>query len=142
MDYGTISMAQHTIAQFLEACGLRGPMQLNMSHRHGQCAGLRSIELPFVVIGRDPKADLVLSHRDISRRHAYLQVIDQRVFCVDLRSRTGVSWAQGSQQSGWVDDRSGIMIGPAQLEALLIPRRPRSLILSRPTRLHACPSRR
>ncbi len=112
-------MAQHTIAQFLEACGLRGPMQLNMSHRHGQCAGLRSIELPFVVIGRDPKADLVLSHRDISRRHAYLQVIDQRVFCVDLRSRTGVSWAQGSQQSGWVDDRSGIMIGPARLRSVV-----------------------
>jgi pSer/pThr/pTyr-binding forkhead associated (FHA) protein len=100
---------------FLEACGLSGPLQLHLGDRGG--VESRTFEQPFVVVGRSPGADLVLDHAVVSRKHAFLQVIAGRVFCVDMRSRAGVVWERGPGRSGWVDGQRGVRIGPFRIRA-------------------------
>jgi pSer/pThr/pTyr-binding forkhead associated (FHA) protein len=70
------------------------------------------LEGPFAVIGRDPNADLVLDHPDVSRRHAYLQVVAGRPFLIDLASRAGVYWGDERRSSGWVPRGEAVRIGP------------------------------
>lgn len=56
----------------------------------------------------------MLDHPDVSRRHAYLQLVDGRPFVVDLESRTGVRIDGQSARSGWVDRT--VEIGPYRIE--------------------------
>ena len=67
---------------------------------------------PFAVIGRDLRADVVLDHADVSRRHVYLQVIEGRVFWVDLESRTGTRNESESQRFGWLEGGRTLFVGP------------------------------
>jgi pSer/pThr/pTyr-binding forkhead associated (FHA) protein len=55
--------------------------------------------------------DLMLDHRRVSRRHAYFQVVAGRLFCLDLGSRTGIEWDNGSKESGWLDAGRKVSIG-------------------------------
>jgi pSer/pThr/pTyr-binding forkhead associated (FHA) protein len=67
---------------------------------------------PFLLIGRQSTADLVLDDPEISRRHVYLQAIASRVFCVDLESRTKTYWdGQEAQSRGWFDPGRLIQVG-------------------------------
>jgi pSer/pThr/pTyr-binding forkhead associated (FHA) protein len=92
---------------FLKACGADGPLLLNVGGKDWV------FPRPFLVIGRDPRADFVLDHPDVSRRHAYLQLIDGHLFCFDLGSRTGIQWDDGgTTRAGWLDQHRGIRIGP------------------------------
>ena len=53
---------------------------------------------PYAIVGRGEGCDIILPDPEISFRHAYLQVIEGRVFCVDLASRNGVRWPDGPAQ--------------------------------------------
>ena len=64
------------------------------------------------MIGRDRRADIVLDHGQVSRRHVYLQVVDGRAFWVDLESRSGARSAGEAQKSGWLDAQHSLGIGP------------------------------
>ena len=52
----------------------------------------RAFDCPFVLIGRDPRSDLVLDDAQISRRHVFVQAVAGRILVVDLQSRTKVFW--------------------------------------------------
>ena len=67
---------------------------------------------PFAVIGRDLRADVVLDHADVSRRHVYLQVIEGSVFWIDLESRTGTRNESDSQRFGWLEGGRTFSVGP------------------------------
>ena len=70
---------------------------------------------PFAVIGRDPHSDLVLPGTEVSRRHAFLQVVAGGLFCIDLDSRTKLRWAGEATQPlahGWLDPGTEVRIGP------------------------------
>ena len=73
---------------------------------------------PFAMIGREENCTCRLNHPDISRRHAYLQAIFGRIFCVDLGSRTGTHWGEKSRKSGWLDPERPVRIGPYQVQML------------------------
>jgi len=73
---------------------------------------------PFALIGRDESCICRLNHPDVSRRHAYLQAIYGRIFCIDLGSRTGTHWGDKARKSGWLDPGSPARIGPNQVEVL------------------------
>lgn len=101
--------------QFLEACGMAGPLRLEFAHAGrvwSPAPGLKVLPQPFALIGRDPGADLVLDHPEISRRHAYLQVIRGGVFALDLETRTGLRWGGVNGSSGWLAHGQGLGIGP------------------------------
>ena len=81
---------------------------------------LRLLHQPFALIGRDSRADLVLNHSRVSRRHLYFQVIEGRGFWVDLESRTGTRVGGEVQKYGWL--RKGgapLCIGPFVIRQLI-----------------------
>src|SRR4051794_9957635 len=87
---------------FLDACGSTGPLRLVVRGPGASGDEVRSFPRPFAVVGRDGAADLVLDHPEVGRRHAYLQLIAGRLFCADLRSRTGTRWDGGPRTMGWI----------------------------------------
>jgi pSer/pThr/pTyr-binding forkhead associated (FHA) protein len=71
-------------------------------------------EGPFLLVGRDPRSDLVLNHPQVSRRHAFFQAIAGRVYCIDLESRTKLYWEGESapRTRGWLDQGRRLAVGP------------------------------
>lgn len=104
-------MDRHSIALFLEACGADGPLRLAAE---GPGGAVRSwvCPQPYALIGRHPRADLVLDHAGVSRRHAYLQLIGGRLFFVDLGSPLGIRSGDQFIRSGWLDPGLMASIGP------------------------------
>jgi anti-anti-sigma regulatory factor len=73
---------------------------------------------PFALIGRDESCVCRLNHPDVSRRHAYLQAIFGRIFCIDLGSRTGTHWGDRPRKSGWLDQDATVRIGPYDVHVI------------------------
>jgi pSer/pThr/pTyr-binding forkhead associated (FHA) protein len=102
---------------FLEACGATSPLSLSIASP-GTPAETRTFDLPFVRIGRDPRAELRLTDLEVSHRHAYLQLINGRLLCLDLGSRAGV-YARGKRRRlGQLDRDQTIRIGPYRIRLL------------------------
>jgi pSer/pThr/pTyr-binding forkhead associated (FHA) protein len=102
--------------QFLKACGAGETLELTAADAAGQAAGRLTVPQPFALVGRDPSNDLYLDDPQVSQRHAYLQVIDGQVFCVDLGSRTGIRCGGNPGTSGWLVPRQGLQVGPYILQ--------------------------
>ncbi len=98
---------------FLNACGIKDSLRLVVEGPEG--VDSRWFPQPFVVIGRDPRADLLLDDPQISRRHAYLQAVGGWLFWVDLESRTGTRTEAGLQKSGWLTGNGFLAIGPYRI---------------------------
>ena len=58
---------------FLEACDATGASLLEIEKPDGAGTERQIFEQPGVLIGRNPRADMVLDHKMVSRRHVYLQ---------------------------------------------------------------------
>jgi hypothetical protein len=119
-------MREDSLPQFLEACGGTGPLQLNVEQPCTQETISRVFQQPFLLIGRSPQADLRLSDPAVSFRHAYLQVIGGRVFCIDLHSRTGLRLNGKSDSSVWLSRDETLGIGPYRLRLMACGRPPNS----------------
>jgi pSer/pThr/pTyr-binding forkhead associated (FHA) protein len=81
----------------------------------GAEVGRWAVPQPFVLVGRHPRLDLSLDAETVSQRHAYLQVLGGRVYCVDLGSRSGVAWGPATEPSGWLDPGRSIGVGPYRI---------------------------
>jgi pSer/pThr/pTyr-binding forkhead associated (FHA) protein len=103
---------QDVMKSFLTACGLAESLQLAVESQTGHEDELRLLNQPFAIIGRDPRADVVLDHAQVSRRHVYLQVIEGRPFWLDLESRTGTRGDRESQSFGWLAGGKPLCLGP------------------------------
>jgi pSer/pThr/pTyr-binding forkhead associated (FHA) protein len=101
-----------SLDHFLAACGSDEPLRLGVGQRDELGSETWSFQQPFLVIGRRPESDLVLDHWQVSRRHAYLQLIEGRYYCVDLGSRTGTHGGDATERSGWLERGRAIQIGP------------------------------
>jgi pSer/pThr/pTyr-binding forkhead associated (FHA) protein len=129
---------------FLAACGIEDSFQFAVENQDATESRLRLLYQPFAVIGRDLRADVVLDHADISRRHVYLQVIEGRVFWIDLESRTGTRNESESQRFGWLEGGRTLIVGPYVIRQFVgdrqvVEKRPRG-DLPRSTPLVARPS--
>jgi pSer/pThr/pTyr-binding forkhead associated (FHA) protein len=100
---------------FLQACGASGPLQLSLEWPGSDGGDCLSYDTPYVVIGRDHGSDLVLEHGEVSERHAYLQLVDGRLYCVDLGSRSGTALGGQSRRAGWVEPQQVVRIGPYRI---------------------------
>ncbi len=104
---------------FRKACGLGDPLALvcqKVSSSTGPYTPL-DYPRPFMLIGRDPEADLLLNDAQISRRHAFLQAVAGRVYWIDLESRTKVfgNGQEAPQSQGWLDPGHFIQVGQYRL---------------------------
>lgn len=102
---------------FLAACGASGPLSLQVESP-GLPGETRAFDLPFVLIGRDARCDLRLSHSEVSERHAYLQVVDGQVLCVDLGSRSGVCQDGKRRRLIQLERNQSIRVGPFRIRLL------------------------
>ena len=87
---------------------------------------VHEFKFPYAVVGRGEGCDIVLPAHQVSFRHAYFQVIEGQVFCVDLASRNGVFWPDGPRKFGWLapGEQAGrrIHLDQARLPAVLAAR--------------------
>lgn len=104
-------MAFSSAEQFSMECGITGRLVLDVSLA-GNPARLSSHAPPFVVLGRGQGVSLQLVDPSLSKRHAYIQVIQGQPYVVDLDSRTGVTLAGRKVISGWMPPGSPLGIGP------------------------------
>ncbi len=109
-------MPESAMEWFRDACGLSGPLALKCQDqgRASDTATSYRLDGPFALIGRDPRSDLVLPSAQVSRRHAFLQVVGGGLFCIDLDSRTKLRWAGEDEPRvhGWLDPGREVRIGP------------------------------
>jgi pSer/pThr/pTyr-binding forkhead associated (FHA) protein len=105
-------MSEDLKAAFLADCGATTPLRIDVKMPGERAIASHELHQPYAVLGRHARADLRLESKQIGRRHAYLQVIGGRVFCLDLHSRNGTHWKDGPQTSGWLRTRDLMRIGP------------------------------
>jgi hypothetical protein len=110
-------MSPHPEVSTYENWGLGTPPELWLVHGDGATPRRLVLGQPFALVGRDSRNHVCLSDSQVSRRHAYLQVVAGQLFCVDLDSRTGVHWPDGPRPFGWVHPTEEIRIGPFTLSA-------------------------
>jgi pSer/pThr/pTyr-binding forkhead associated (FHA) protein len=102
---------------FRTACGLSAPLVLDCEGPEPSTSTPIALDLPFVLIGRHPRSDLVLEHPEVSRRHAILQAVADQLFVFDLHSRSKLFWDGDdvAREQGWLDDARSIKIGPYRI---------------------------
>lgn len=99
------------LGQFLGACGASGSLRLEWDDWETGKAVARDFERPTILVGRNPRADLVLDHPRVGLRHAYLQLVEGRLFAVDLESREGLHWGGVPRSGGWIDRGRPLQVG-------------------------------
>lgn len=103
------------ITRFAEACGAPHPLDLRVDLTGGGVLAEGTVEMPFTLVGRDDACDVTLTDAEVNPRHCWLQVVGGRVFAVDLGSRTGLVWPDGTNRSGWLDVGDPVRVGPFQV---------------------------
>jgi pSer/pThr/pTyr-binding forkhead associated (FHA) protein len=106
------SAGRGLLNQFRRACGLTAPLRLTVRGRAGDRSSESIIEGPFAFVGGGRRNDVGPPASGVNRRHAYLQVVGDRVFCLDLGSRAGIRWNGERQTAGWLDLDAEFSIGP------------------------------
>ncbi len=90
-------------------------VRLRVTGREFADGRLLEVQQSFAVIGRSSRADLTFRSSKTSFRHAFLQVVDRRVLCVDLHSKTGIYWGDRKRPCGWLSVVDPVRIGPYRL---------------------------
>jgi pSer/pThr/pTyr-binding forkhead associated (FHA) protein len=103
------------MVSFLTACGAAGPLTLEVEGPEGLGIGQIVVSRPFALLGRDDRADVLLDHDLVSRRHTFLQVIDGRVFFIDLESREKTLLDGMPAESGWLLPGRTLGVGPFRI---------------------------
>jgi pSer/pThr/pTyr-binding forkhead associated (FHA) protein len=93
-----------------------GPVEVRAVHRVSGATSTYAIADPATFVGRAQSMGVQLDDPTVSQCHAYLQVVDGRVYCIDLGSRTGVVWDDGSRRRGWVQSHHVLRIGAFDLQ--------------------------
>lgn len=135
MPHHKPSDAMGPFEPFALACGMLGPVEIRAVHRGtGNTHTIAAAE-PVVFVGRARFMGVQLDDPTVSQCHAYLQVVAGEVYCIDLGSRTGVVWDDGTRGRGWVRPEHLLRMGVFDLQV----RSPAgdSTSLSTPDRFHA-----
>ena len=116
-------MTDPGLEQFWDACGAAAPLRLLVWERGQSDPREHQFPRPFAILGRCDPADLTLDDPHISRRHAAVLVIGGRAFCVDLGSRSALSWGGAPRRAGWIESGRLVEVGPYRIAATS-PNRP------------------
>src|SRR5262245_16102277 len=112
-------MPESALELFRTACGLYAPLALECHDPTGSPGGYTPyhFECPFLLVGRDRQSDLILEGPQVSRRHAFIQIIRGRPFCIDLESRTKLRWERETEPRarGWLDPCRSVKVGPYEI---------------------------
>jgi pSer/pThr/pTyr-binding forkhead associated (FHA) protein len=106
------------LEEFLDGCGCPGSLGLCLEGIDGNEIDRLILPQPFALVGRQTQSDVILDDPQVSARHTYLQVIAGGVFCLDLKSRTGTHWPEGSRPFGWINPHQSLRLGNHVLRLL------------------------
>ena len=101
---------------FSVAAGLSEPLRITYSHRTTGITGSGKLAEPFVFFGRHLQNAVRLNDPSVSKRHAYVQILDGCPFAVDLGSRTGIRIAGHQTAQGWVDLGQTLEVGDYDIQ--------------------------
>jgi pSer/pThr/pTyr-binding forkhead associated (FHA) protein len=105
-------MTDPVLARFAQACGAQQPLELHVELVDGDKLAEGQLQAPFALVGRDDACDVTLTDPEVDPRHVWLQILDGRIYAVDLGSRTGLLWPDGHRGSGWLEVNRPLRIGP------------------------------
>jgi pSer/pThr/pTyr-binding forkhead associated (FHA) protein/anti-anti-sigma regulatory factor len=108
-------MSQTIEAAFRSALGVRRTARLKLTDRG--VASEVALDAPCAVIGRGPQAGVRFESDTVSYRHAYLQMIGDRICCFDLFGPNTLRWDDGGAHP-WASVQRGMRIGDGRLELL------------------------
>jgi pSer/pThr/pTyr-binding forkhead associated (FHA) protein len=94
---------------------MTGDLELRIAREGETSLERRVFSQPFVLVGSHPSNDFCVRDDAVSKRHAYLQVIQGALFCFDLGSRAGLRWGQTPEPYGWLAPGRCLHIGPYRL---------------------------
>jgi len=97
-----MSVENNLNEEFRAAVQAQAPLAIAVSNGGRDEPVIRTLERPFAVIGQAGGCDIQLRGKGVGYRHAYLQVIGGRIFCVDLGSKSGIQWDDDTDGSGWL----------------------------------------
>lgn len=105
-------MSNKSLDLFLEACGAAESISLDVDLPNGSSS--QYFQQPFVLIGRDLKADIQIDDKRLSHRHAYLQLFAGRLLFVNLKGL--LSFPDSPvRQYGWIDPGQRQEFGPLSI---------------------------
>lgn len=102
-------------SQFRAATGSSDPLRLEIARADGSDRHSVSLDNSFGIIGQSRGCDVLLRDPEIGFRHAYLQMLGGRLFVVDLGTKSGISWDDGTKESGWFLPERTLNVGPFQV---------------------------
>jgi pSer/pThr/pTyr-binding forkhead associated (FHA) protein len=108
-------MKKLSLEAFMDACGGHGPLCLEVASPNVPVPFRQVLNQPFALLGRHERADVCLRDPLVSKRHALVQLIAGRFFCLDLGSRTGTHWDAGGHVRGWLSCQAPFRVGPYRL---------------------------
>ncbi len=108
-------MSNASPQRFLQAAGGRGPIRVLVSSGTSGPGKLFEFAQPSVLVGSRHRADLLLNHPEVSGRQLYLQLIDGRLFGVNLSTRAPTFWDAEARPSGWIERGTILHMGPFDL---------------------------
>lgn len=100
---------------FSQACGATGALCCDVRHEDDSTPTHWKFRQPFLLVGRNPAADLDLSDDQVGLQHCYLQMIGGRLFAVDLGAPGGVLFGGLPKRTAWIDREGELEIGPFSL---------------------------
>src|SRR5262249_12904809 len=100
------------IQAFATACDARLPLRIRVTDERSGESEETLVDRPFAIIGTSELCDVRLVHPDLSRHHAYIQILGGRVLCCDLGSRTGTHWGTEIRSRSWMDPGVPAYMGP------------------------------
>lgn len=92
------------------ATGQQHPLRIAVQSADGLKTDTVELASPYAILGRGQGVDLFLDGEIVAFRHAYLQVIGNRVCCIDLFSLNGIAW-EGPANAPWLTAANRLKIG-------------------------------
>ncbi|MBX3440849.1 MAG: FHA domain-containing protein [Planctomyces sp.] len=109
------------LERFAKHCGSSRQLQVTFALQDSNDWKTVVLPGPFAILGRGDDSSIPLTNPLVSRRHVYLQVIDDQVFFADLGSRAGLKRDGRRVSSGVMTRDDSLEVGPYRLRAEAIP---------------------
>ncbi|MEO2092214.1 MAG: FHA domain-containing protein [Gemmataceae bacterium] len=99
------------LSKFATSLGLTEPLSVLYTHRGTGASGAVQLTEPFALIGRAALCGVRLDDPSVSKKHAYVQVLDNRLFVLDLNSRLGLKVDGADVAQGWLNRGQVLRVG-------------------------------
>ncbi len=95
-----------------------GSIALRVRDRKHRSWRMVKIRHPYAILGRHPRADLVIDRPEIADHHVFLFLDQRGLFGVDLRTAAGTRFAGTEAEAAWLGSGDLIEIGDHTIEVI------------------------